>query len=112
MAAPDRETGCPMPNTTNASPQVANASPQLANAERQYTVSRKDLPLSCPTPAMSLWHSHPRVYLPIEADRKSGMLGKSESVSVDLGGRRNIIKNKHHTDINLSIKSTIQMKSK
>ncbi len=60
MAAPDRETGCHMPNT-------ANASPQAANAERQYTVSRKDLPLSCPTPAMSLWNSHPRVYLPIEA---------------------------------------------
>lgn len=56
-----------MPNTAHASPQVANASPQLANAERQYTVSRKDLPLSCPTPAMSLWNSHPRVYLPIEA---------------------------------------------
>jgi uncharacterized Zn-finger protein len=30
-------------------------------------VSRSDLPLSCPTPAMKLWNSHPRVYLPIEA---------------------------------------------
>lgn len=38
-----------------------------ANAERRYRVSRKDLPVSCPTPAMSLWNSHPRVYLPIEA---------------------------------------------
>ena len=26
-----------------------------------------DLPLSCPMPSMSLWNSHPRVYLPIEA---------------------------------------------
>ena len=38
-----------------------------ANAERHYEVSRADLPLSCPTPAMKLWNSHPRVYLPIEA---------------------------------------------
>jgi uncharacterized Zn-finger protein len=37
-----------------------------ANAERHYEVRRADLPLSCPTPAMKLWNSHPRVYLPIE----------------------------------------------
>jgi uncharacterized Zn-finger protein len=30
------------------------------------TVSRKDLPLSCPRPADELWNMHPRVYLPIE----------------------------------------------
>lgn len=44
----------------------SNPAPRPANAERHYTVSRKDLPLSCPTPDMSLWNSHPRVYLPIE----------------------------------------------
>lgn len=38
-----------------------------ANAENRYEVVRADLPLSCPMPAMSLWNSHPRVYLPIEA---------------------------------------------
>jgi uncharacterized Zn-finger protein len=38
-----------------------------ANAERHYEVSRAELPLACPTPAMTLWNSHPRVYLPIEA---------------------------------------------
>lgn len=38
-----------------------------ANAERNYDVTRADLPLSCPTPAMKLWNSHPKVYLPIEA---------------------------------------------
>lgn len=37
-----------------------------ANTERRYEVTRADLPLSCPTPAMKLWNSHPRVYLPIE----------------------------------------------
>ena len=37
------------------------------NAQNRYEVTRDDLPLSCPMPAMSLWNSHPRVYLPIEA---------------------------------------------
>jgi uncharacterized Zn-finger protein len=39
-----------------------------ANAENRYEVTRADLPLSCPTPAMTLWNSHPRVYLPVEAN--------------------------------------------
>ena len=37
-----------------------------ANAKSHYTVTRADLPLSCPMPDMALWNSHPRVYLPIE----------------------------------------------
>jgi uncharacterized Zn-finger protein len=37
-----------------------------ANASRIYEVEESDLPLSCPMPQMSLWNSHPRVYLPIE----------------------------------------------
>jgi len=36
------------------------------NSQNLYTVSRSDLPLSCPMPGMYLWNSHPRVYLPIE----------------------------------------------
>ena len=36
------------------------------NAENRYTVRPADLPLSCPMPGMSLWNSHPKVYLPIE----------------------------------------------
>jgi len=39
----------------------------LPNAQNRYEVTRADLPLSCPMPGMSLWNSHPRVYLPIEA---------------------------------------------
>ena len=38
-----------------------------ANAQNRYEITRADLPLSCPMPGMSLWNSHPRVYLPIEA---------------------------------------------
>lgn len=36
------------------------------NAENRYEVTRSDLPLSCPMPGMSLWNSHPKVYMPIE----------------------------------------------
>ncbi len=37
-----------------------------SNDKNQYTVTVADLPLSCPMPGMSLWNSHPKVYLPIE----------------------------------------------
>ena len=37
-----------------------------ANAEHSYSVSKMDLPLSCPMPGMYLWNSHPKIYLPIE----------------------------------------------
>ncbi|MEE8119285.1 MAG: zinc-finger domain-containing protein [Gammaproteobacteria bacterium] len=36
------------------------------NAQNRYEVSASDLPLHCPMPGMSLWNSHPRVFLPIE----------------------------------------------
>jgi uncharacterized Zn-finger protein len=44
------------------------ATPTPANTQTEYTVRRSELPLSCPSPAMALWNSHPRVYLPIEAE--------------------------------------------
>ena len=47
-----------------ASPPKAQL--RTANADQQYEVTRADLPLSCPMPDMTLWNSHPRVYLPIE----------------------------------------------
>jgi len=37
-----------------------------ANAENRYEVTEADLPLHCPMDGMSLWNSHPRVYLPVE----------------------------------------------
>lgn len=39
---------------------------QPACAEKVYEVSKKNLPLSCPTDEMELWNAHPKVYLPIE----------------------------------------------
>lgn len=46
---------------------TASAELRTPNAQMHYTVSCQDLPLACPMPDMSLWNSHPRVYLPIEA---------------------------------------------
>jgi uncharacterized Zn-finger protein len=47
--------------------QTASPGVQAPNAASHYEVTAADLPLSCPMPSMSLWNSHPRVYLPIEA---------------------------------------------
>jgi uncharacterized Zn-finger protein len=49
-----------------ASAQMNDVKLIPANAQNRYEVTRADLPLSCPMPGMSLWNSHPRVYLPIE----------------------------------------------
>jgi len=35
------------------------------NHARQIEVTAADLPLHCPTPAMRLWNTHPRVFLDI-----------------------------------------------
>ena len=43
-----------------------NTQPQPTTTEKRYQVTRKDLPLHCPMDSMSLWNSHPRVYLPSE----------------------------------------------
>jgi len=45
---------------------MPNAKYTQANARNCYEVIRSDLPLHCPMDGMSLWNSHPRVYLPIE----------------------------------------------
>ncbi len=37
-----------------------------ANAQNRYEVTEADLPLHCPMDGMTLWNSHPRVFLQIE----------------------------------------------
>ena len=54
-----------MPNPDTAS-SANNSNLIQANAENCYEDSARDLPLHCPMEGMSLWNSHPRVYLPIE----------------------------------------------
>jgi uncharacterized Zn-finger protein len=58
----------PAPHAQTADMTVTAAPPVQANAQTRYEVRRSDLPLSCPLPSMALWNSHPRVYLPIEAE--------------------------------------------
>ena len=41
------------------------------NDKQVYEVTTADLPLHCPMPSMSLWNSHPRVYLPVQATGKA-----------------------------------------
>lgn len=53
-----------MDNNTTKSAQQSMEKP--ANAKSRYEVTRADLPLHCPMDGMSLWNSHPRVYLPVE----------------------------------------------
>jgi uncharacterized Zn-finger protein len=46
---------------------MATTNLQPANTQEKYQVTERDLPLSCPGANMTLWNSHPRVYLAIEA---------------------------------------------
>lgn len=40
---------------------------QTEHAKQGYIeVTAADLPLCCPTPAMSLWDAHPQVAIPVE----------------------------------------------
>ena len=39
--------------------------------QSHYKISRAELPLHCPLDSMSLWNTHPRVYLPIENTGKA-----------------------------------------
>ena len=48
------------------SSNAVGAKPIPANAETRYEITRADVPLHCPMKGMTLWNSHPRVYLPIE----------------------------------------------
>ena len=36
------------------------------NDTRRVRVRAADLPVHCPLPEMSLWNSHPQVYIPLE----------------------------------------------
>jgi uncharacterized Zn-finger protein len=54
---------------TVAAPVSVNKS--TPNDKNHYQVTATELPLHCPMPSMSLWNSHPRVFLPIEETGKA-----------------------------------------
>jgi len=41
------------------------------NAENHYEITEADLPLHCPMDGMSLWNSHPKVYLSLDESGKA-----------------------------------------
>jgi len=41
------------------------------NAENYYELTKADLPLHCPMDGMSLWNSHPKVYLSLDESGKA-----------------------------------------
>ncbi len=49
-----------------AHPGETDSTLRQPNTRNHYEVYEADLPLSCPMPDMSLWNSHPRVFLPVE----------------------------------------------
>ena len=57
------------PNAENRDVQGSTSAASAGRAGAAYEITRADLPLHCPMKGMSLWNSHPRVFLPIE---KSG----------------------------------------
>ena len=59
-----------MPNPDTAA-EAGSGKYTQANAQNRYEVTRADLPLHCPMDSMTLWNSHPRVYLPIEDSGKA-----------------------------------------
>jgi uncharacterized Zn-finger protein len=63
-----QENKVPNPHTAE---QSDNPALIQSNAENHYEVTRADLPLHCPLDGMSLWNSHPRVYLSIETTGKA-----------------------------------------
>jgi uncharacterized Zn-finger protein len=50
---------------------MQNEKPAQGSSRRKYEVTHADLPLHCPMPGISLWDSHPRVYIPIEETGKA-----------------------------------------
>jgi uncharacterized Zn-finger protein len=62
----------PGPVPSRSSRKTAAGEPLVQpNAENRYRVTPADLPLSCPMPGMYLWNSHPKVYLPVEAEGRA-----------------------------------------
>ena len=51
---------------TNKQTKSVTNTLETPNSQKEYTVSSADLPLHCPTPVMSKWNSHPKVFIPVE----------------------------------------------
>ena len=55
-------------NANNSINKKASIEP---NAENHYEITAANLPLHCPMDGMSLWNSHPKVYLSLDESGKA-----------------------------------------
>ena len=53
-----------MPNPETAKQQGL----RQPNDQNRYEVTADDLPIRCPLPGSSLWNSHPRIYVALDAN--------------------------------------------
>jgi len=51
----------------NSTSELANAAATEPSA-RVHSITRNDLPLSCPLPSASQWNAHPRVFLKLDEE--------------------------------------------
>ena len=59
-------------NTNSSAGDSSRSSAAIEpNAENLYEITAADLPLHCPMDGMSLWNSHPKVYLSLDEAGKA-----------------------------------------
>ena len=59
-------------NTNSSAGDSSRSSAAIEpNAKNLYEITAADLPLHCPMDGMSLWNSHPKVYLSLDESGKA-----------------------------------------
>jgi uncharacterized Zn-finger protein len=54
----------------NSTSDQANTAAKRTSAQ-VHSITRNDLPLSCPLPSASQWNAHPRVFLTLDEEGKA-----------------------------------------
>ncbi len=57
-----------IPSFSKVQLTLDNEADKKTQTELYREISESELPLHCPTKEMSIWNTHPRVYLPIEKE--------------------------------------------
>ncbi len=71
MRDPGRcQTGCDDALDMPKNHSWGNTMSAAQQQQEVIVVTKDDLPLSCPRPEDEVWNMHPRVYLPIEKERR------------------------------------------
>ncbi len=71
MREPGRShTGCDDARDMPKNHSWGNTMSAAQQQQEVIVVTKDDLPLSCPRPEDEVWNMHPRVYLPIEKEKR------------------------------------------